>query len=57
MKQKSRFSYVKRDNNNEGVDDDEQCSSNEKEASNPKWTKCNSIAKAAHVSDMGSFAG
>jgi len=32
-------------------------SSNVIEASNPKRTKCDSIAKAAHVSDMGSFAG
>jgi len=37
---------VKRNNNNsEGVDGNEQCSSNVKEAPNPKQTKCNSIAK------------
>jgi len=37
---------VKRNNNNsEGVDGDEQCSSNLKEASPAKRTKCNSIAK------------
>jgi len=46
MKQNSIFSYVKRNNNtSEGVDDNEQCSSNVKEAPNPKRTKCNSIAK------------
>ena len=37
---------MKRNNNNsEGVDGNEQCSSNVKEAPNPKQTKCNSIAK------------
>jgi len=47
MKQNSIFSYVKRNNNNnECVDGNEQCSSNVKEAPNPKRTKCNSIAKA-----------
>jgi len=44
MKQNSIFSYVKRNHNN-GVDGNEQCSSNVKEAPNPKRTKCNSIAK------------
>jgi len=40
------FSYVKRNNNNsEGVDGNEQCSSNVKETPDPKWTKCNSIAR------------
>ena len=46
MKQNSIFSHVKRNNNNsEGVDGNEQCSSNVKEAPDPKRTKCNSIAK------------
>ena len=37
---------MKRNNNNsEGVDSNEQCSSNVKEAPDPKRTKCNSIAK------------
>jgi len=37
---------VKRnDNNSEGVDGNEQRSSNVKEAPDPKRTKCNSIAK------------
>ena len=36
---------MKRNNNSDGVDGDEQCSSNIKEAPNPKRTKCNSIAK------------
>jgi len=46
MKQNSIFSNVKRNNNNnEGVDGNEQCSSNVKEAPDPKRTKCNSIAK------------
>jgi len=37
---------VKRNNNNsEGVDGNEQCSSNVKEAHNPKQTKCNKITK------------
>jgi len=37
---------VKRNNNNsEGVDGNEQCSSNVKGAPNPKRTKWNSIAK------------
>jgi len=44
MKQNSIFSYVKRNNNNsEGVDGNEQGSSNAKEASPTKRTKCNSI--------------
>jgi len=46
MKQDSIFSYVKRNNDNsEGVDGNEQCSSNVKEAPPPKQTKCTSIAK------------
>jgi len=46
MNQNSIFSYVERNNNNsEGVDDNEQCSSNVKEAPNPKLTKCNAIAQ------------
>jgi len=45
MKQNSIFSYAKRNNNSEGVDGNEQCSSNVKEAPNPKQTKCNSVAK------------
>ena len=46
MKQNSIFSYVKRNNNNsEGVDGNEQCSSNVYEAPDPKRTKCNSISK------------
>jgi len=46
MKRNSIFSYVKRNNNNsEGVDGNEQCSSNVKGAPNPKRTKWNSIAK------------
>jgi len=36
---------VKRNNNSEGVDGNEQCSSNVKEAPNPKQTRCNSTAK------------
>ena len=44
VKQNSIFSYVKRNNNNsEGVDGNEQCSSNVKEAPDPKRTECNSI--------------
>jgi len=46
MKQNSTFSCVKRNNNNsEGVDGNEQCSSNVTETLNPKQTKCNSIGK------------
>jgi len=46
MNQNSLFSYVKQNNNNsEGVDGNEQCSSNVKEARYHKWTECNSIAK------------
>jgi len=60
MKQNSIFSYVKRNNNNsEGVDSNEQCSSNVKEAPSPKRTKFNSTAKlengTAHIWDTGSF--
>ena len=37
---------MKRNNNtSEGVDGNEQCSSNVKEGPDPKRTKCNSIAK------------
>jgi len=37
---------VKQNNNNsEGVDGNEQCSSNVKEVPNPKQTKCNTIAE------------
>jgi len=42
MKQNSTFSYVKRNNNSEGVDGNEQCSSNVKEEPNPKRTNCQS---------------
>jgi len=45
MKQDSIFSHVKQNNNSEGVDGNEQCSSTVKEAPNPKRTKCNAIAK------------
>jgi len=45
MKQNNIFFYVKRNNNSEGVDGNEQCSSNVKEAPNPKRTRCNSTAK------------
>ena len=60
MKQNSVFSYVKRNSNNsEGVDGNEQCSSNVEEAPNLKQTKCDSIAKARNgmtrVWDTGSF--
>jgi len=52
MKQNSIFSYVKRNNNNsEGVDGNEQRSSNVKEAPHPKRTKCNSIAKVRKWDD------
>jgi len=44
MKQDSIFSYAKGNNNSEGVDGNEQCSSNVKEAHDPKRTKCNAIA-------------
>jgi len=54
MKQNSIFSYVKRNNNNsEGVDGNEQCSSNVKEIPNPKRSKYNSMPKlengATHI--------
>jgi len=47
MKQNNIVSDVKRNNNSEGVDGNEQCSSNAKEAQalHPKRTKCNLIAK------------
>jgi len=56
VKQNSIFSYAKRNNNNsECVDGNEQCSSNVKEAPNPKRTTCRSIAKVTngttHISD------
>jgi len=52
MKQNSIFSYVKRNkNNSEGVDGNEQCSSNVKEAPDPKRTKCNSIPKIRKSDD------
>jgi len=52
MKQNSIFSYVKRNNNNsEGVDGNEQCSSNIKQATHPKWSKRNSIAKVRKWDD------
>jgi len=42
MKQNCTFSYVKQNNNNsEGADFNEQCSSSVKEAPDPKRTKCN----------------
>ena len=60
MKQNSMFSYVKRNNNNsEGVDGYQQCSSNAIEAPEPKRTKCNSVAKVRKWDDTyltyGSF--
>ena len=43
---------MKRSNNNsEGVDGNEQCSSNVKEAPPPKQTKCNSIVKVRKWAD------
>jgi len=42
---------VKRNNNSEGVGGDEQCSSNVKEAPNPKRTKCNSTAEVRKWDD------
>jgi len=46
MKQNSIFSYVKRNNNNsEGVDSNEQCSSYVKESPNPKRTNSTSKVK------------
>jgi len=51
MKQNSIF-YVKRNNNNsEVVDGNEQCSSNIKQATHPKWTKCKSIAEVRKWDD------
>ena len=48
-----------KNNNSESVDDNEQCSSNVKEAPNLKRTKCNSTAKlenwTTYISDAGSF--
>jgi len=52
MKHNSIFSHVKRNNNNsEGVEGNEQCSSNIKQAPPPKRTKCNSIAKVRICDD------
>jgi len=52
MKQNSIVSCVKRNNdNNQGVDGNEQCSSNAKETPNPKRTKCNSVAKVRKWDD------
>jgi len=51
MLQDSIFSYAKRNNNSEGVDGNEQCSSNAKQAPKPKRTKCNSIAKVRKWDD------
>jgi len=52
MKQKSLFSNVKRNNaNSKGGGGNEQCSSNVKEAPNPKSIKCNSIAKVSKWDD------
>jgi len=52
MKQNNIFSYVKQNNNNsKGVDGNEQCSSNVKEALNLKRTKRNSIAKVRKWDD------
>jgi len=52
MKKNSIFSYLKRNNNNKaGVDGNEQCSSNVKEAPKPMRTKCNSIAKVSKWDD------
>jgi len=46
---------VKQNNNNsEGVDGNEQCSSNVKEASNPQRTKCTSTAKVRKWDDTHS---
>jgi len=41
-----------KNNNSESVDDNEQCSSNVKEAPNLKRTKCNSIAKVRKLDDI-----
>jgi len=51
MKQNNIFSDVKRNNNSEGVDGNEQCSSNVKEVPNPKRTRCNSTAKVRKWDD------
>jgi len=51
LKQNNIFSYVKRNNNSEGVDGNEQCSSNVKEVPNPKRTRCNSTAKVRKWDD------
>jgi len=50
MKQTSIFSYVKRNNNNsEGVDGSEQCSSKVKEAAHSKRNKRKSIGKVGKL--------
>jgi len=52
MTQNSILFYVKRNNNNnEGMDGNEECSSNMKETPNPNRTKCNSIAKVKKWND------
>jgi len=52
MKQNSIFSYVKRNkNNSEGVDGNEQCSSNVKEVPISKRTKWISIARVRKWGD------
>jgi len=52
MKQNSIFSYEKRNTyNSEDVDGNEKCSSNVKEAPNPKRTNCNSIVKVRKWDD------
>jgi len=52
MKQNSVFSYVKRHNSSsEGVDGDEKCSSNVKDAPDLKRTKCKSIVKVRKRAD------
>jgi len=52
MKQNSIYSCVKRNNNNsQGVDGNDQCCSNIKEAPPPKRTKCNLFAKVRKWDD------
>jgi len=52
MKQTSIFSYVKQNNNSsEGVDGNEQCSSNVKKSSNPQCTECTSTDKGRKRDD------
>jgi len=52
MKQNKIFSYVKRKNNGEGVDGNEQCSWNVIEVPYPKRTRCNSTAKVRKWDDI-----